>query len=374
MKKLSFILAFLFISNLQAAPVSVLNFKLDGQSYTVQKLTDGLGIIWAMEFLSPTKIIFNELKGNIHILDLTTGVTRQMKNPPKVHVATQGGLLDIALHPKFSENSWVYVTYAKRISGKQTTALARAKLNLAKEEFSEWQDIFLAQPTFNTAHHYGSRIAFDDKGYLFLTVGDRGNEKLAQSLATHNGKVLRLNMDGSAPSDNPFVNQAGALKEIWSYGHRNPQGLFFDKTTGVLYEQEHGPMGGDEINLITKGKNYGWPLITYGREYSGGPVGDGETARPGLEQPIKYFLPSIAPSGLLVYRAKKLKLFQDRFVSGALALQHLNVVDVKDCASACEDRLLLPLNERIRDVIAGPDGLVYASSDTGRIYRIQEGQ
>jgi glucose/arabinose dehydrogenase len=289
-------------------------------------------------------------------------------------VVTQGGLLDIALHPKFNENSWVYVTYAKHMNGEQTTALARAKLDLAKEEFSEWQDIFLARPTFTTAHHYGSRIAFDDKGYLFLTVGDRGQDKLAQSLKTHNGKVLRLNMDGSAPNDNPFVNQTGALKEIWSYGHRNPQGLFFDKQTGTLYEQEHGPMGGDEINHIVKGKNYGWPLITYGREYTGGPVGDGETARDGLEQPIKYFLPSIAPSGLVVYRSKKLKLFKDRFISGALALQHLNVIDIKDCSTACEDRLLLPLNERIRDVIAGPDGLVYASSDTGRIYRIQEGQ
>jgi glucose/arabinose dehydrogenase len=185
--------------------------------------------------------------------------------------------------------------------------------------------------------------------------------------------VIRLNKDGSIPSDNPFYNTPDAKKEIWSYGHRNPQGIFFDKATNRLYEQEHGPKGGDEINLIVKGKNYGWPVITFGREYSGGPVGNGETHREGMEQAIKYFVPSIAPSSLMIYQGETLKIFKDKFVSGSLALQHLNLVSTKDSLKACEDRLLLKLEERIRDVKQGPDGLIYVSSDNGRIYVIKPG-
>lgn len=372
MKNLALSLLFL-LSHTAAAATAVLNFEVQGRAYSVDKLTDGHGIIWGMEFLTPTKMIFTELTGRVHVLDLETGTTRELKNVPQVHVAVQGGLLDVAVHPDFKKNNWVYVTYAKRLNGQQTLAMARAKLDLSKEEFGPWTDLFVARPTFETSHHYGSRMSFDGNGHLFLTVGDRGNEKFVQSLETHNGKVIRLKDDGSVPADNPFVRTPKALKEIWSYGHRNPQGLFFDQTTGVLYEQEHGPMGGDEINVIVKGKNYGWPLVTFGREYSGEPWGRGETSRPGLEAPIKYWIPSIAPSGLLVYRSSKLPLFRDRFVSGALALQHLNVVDIKDCLTACEDRLLMAIDERIRDVIAGPDGLVYVASDKGRIYRIQEG-
>jgi glucose/arabinose dehydrogenase len=250
--------------------------------------------------------------------------------------------------------------------------MARARLDLKKEEFDQWEDLFIAKPTLSTTHHYGSRIAFDPKGYIFVSIGERGSADLAQSLQAHMGKMIRLKMDGSIPEDNPFYNHPKALKEIWSYGHRNPQGLFFDKKSNILYEQEHGPMGGDEINIIKKGLNYGWPVITYGVDYSGSPIGKGETHKEGMEQPIKYFKPSIAPSSLLVYRNGILRFFNDKFISAALALQHMNAVAIKDSLKACEDRFLEKLDDRFRDVIQGPDGYIYISSDNGRIYRIKE--
>lgn len=352
----------------------VMQFKAGSDSYVVEKLTEGHGIIWGVEFINSDLIIFTEKNGRIQTLDLKTGLTRLLQNLPKVYDAGQGGLLDVALHPDFAENSWVYVTYAKRLStGGQTTALARARLDVNAGSFDKWEDLFIARPAFSTSHHYGSRIIFDKEGHIYFGVGERGQADLSQKLNAHNGKIIRLFDDGRVPQDNPFVGTPEALPEIWSYGHRNPQGLYYDKKTGKIYEQEHGPRGGDEINLVEKGKNYGWPVITYGREYSGAQVGRGETARPGMEQPLKYFVPSIAPSSLLVYRGSKLKLFTDKFVSAALALQHLNLVAIDGVATACEDRLLVGLNERLRDVIQGPDGLVYVSSDSGRIYRIRAG-
>ena len=356
------------------APVPVMNFRAGSESYTVEKIVDGFGGIWALEFLSPNTIIFNEINGAISTLNLSSGVTRVMKNPPKVYFEGQGGLLDIAVDPNFESNQYIYVTYSKKVGELQTTAMARSQLDLEKESFSPWVDLFVAKPASSTSHHYGSRIAFDKGGHIFFTVGERGNADLAQSLKAHNGKVIRLNLDGSVPSDNPFVRTPSALKEIWSYGHRNPQGIFFDETSNTLYEQEHGPMGGDEINIVGKGKNYGWPVISFGVDYSGRPVGNGERTRPGMEQAIKYFVPSIAPSSMMIYRGDKLKLFKDKFVSGSLALQHLNLVSVKDVYDACEDRLLLKLNERIRDVKEGPDQLVYVASDNGRIYVIKPGK
>lgn len=370
-----FVFSFSFTSLLSSASTTstVLNFTINDQAYVVEKVTDGHGIIWGMSFINKDKIIFTEQNGKIHVLDLSSGSVRELKNVPAVSHSGQGGLLDIALHPKFNENKFVFITYSKKVGSKQTTALARARLDLVKEKFEKWTDLFVAEPAQPASHHYGSRITFDKNDHIYFTVGDRGQPNLAQDLKAHMGKVIRLKTDGSIPQDNPFINTLEAKKEIWSYGHRNPQGIFFDEYTGILYEQEHGPQGGDEINKIEKGKNYGWPAITFGREYSGGPVGRGETHREGMEQPLKYFVPSIAPSSLLIYRHKRLKLFKDRFVSSALALQHLNVIDIKYCKTACEDRLLLTLGERLRSVKMSQEGLIFVSSDNGRIYRISEG-
>ncbi len=352
-----------------AAPV-VGQFTLKGVTYKVEKLTEGHGVIWGMDFVAADQLLFTEKAGRLLLLDLRSGLAQTVKNPPEVYAAGQGGLLDLALAPDFTKSKWVYVSYAKRVGSKNTTALARAQLDLPKRSFGPWEELFVARPAFETAHHYGSRIAFDEQGHLFLSVGDRGQDQLAQSLESHSGKILRLTLEGRAAAGNPFEQDPKALKEIWSYGHRNPQGLFFDKASQKLYEHEHGPMGGDEINLIEGGKNYGWPVITYGREYSGAPVGRGETARPGMEQPLHYYVPSIAPSGLLLYRSKALPAFTDRFVSGALALQHLNVRSLSPCRSDCEERLVKNLQERVRDVAADEAGAVYFSTDSGRIYRI----
>ncbi|MBY0515500.1 MAG: PQQ-dependent sugar dehydrogenase [Bacteriovoracaceae bacterium] len=370
--KIYILIALSLLSQAFAAPTAVSKFKVENDSFVIEKITDGLATIWAIEFFSETKAIFTEKSGQLYLLDTESGVVRTLKNPPVVYDSGQGGLLDVAIHPNFSKEPYIYVTYSKKVGSLQTTALARSRVNLQDESFEKWEDLLIARPAQSTAHHYGSRIAFDNKDHLFFTVGERGQAPLAQSLKAHMGKVLRLNLDGTIPSDNPYVATAGAMKEIWSYGHRNPQGIDFDFKTNTLYVSEHGPMGGDEINLIDKTKNYGWPEITYGREYSGGPVGRGESEREGMEQPIKYYVPSIAPNSLLVYRSNKMKFFKDRFLLGALALQHLNVIDIKNCKTACEDRLALDLNERIRDVKASPEGLVYFTTDSGRIYRIKE--
>lgn len=282
----------------------------------------------------------------------------------------QGGLLDIALEAGFSEKGFVYITYSKKVGDKQTTALARASFDLKTKSFSAWNDIFVASALSSNDHHYGSRLVVT-KEHIFMTVGDRGHDALAQDLGVHNGKVLRLTLEGRAAPGNPFAGKIGALAEIWSYGHRNPQGLFLDQKSNTLYEQEHGPRGGDEINRIEPGKNYGWPVITYGREYSGRPVGKGITKADGLEQPLKFFVPSIAPSGLFKYQGSVLADFANSLVSGALVQEHLNVVKL-DCSKACETKLLKDLSERMRDVIEGPDGLIYIATDSGKILKISK--
>jgi glucose/arabinose dehydrogenase len=358
---------------LTASATPVMHFKAQGRDHVVERLTQGHGSIWGLEFITKDLIIFTLKEGGIKLLDLRNGAVKTLTNPPPSISYGQGGLLDIALHPKFDKNRWVYVTYARRgVSNGAGTALARARLDAGNTGFGPWEEIFIAKNLGSGGLHFGSRIAFDKDGYLYMSMGERGQGELAQKLNVHNGKVVRLFDDGRVPQDNPFVGTAGALPEIWSYGHRNPQGLFYDRQSDKLYEQEHGPQGGDEINLVEKGKNYGWPVITYGEQYGGGPIGNGETARSGMEQPLKYFRPSIAPSGLMIYRGSKVRLFTDKFVSGSLALQHLNLVSVDEPSRACEDRLLVGLNDRFRDVKQGPDGLPYVSTDDGNIYRIRE--
>ena len=207
--------------------------------------------------------------------------------------------MDVALLPNYKTTGWLYFTYVKEIEGEGATVLARAKLN--KNKFYSWQELLVTSSRSDTSHHFGSRIAFDNNGHVFFGIGDRGERPNAQDISNHAGSILRLNLDGSIPHDNPFVNTKNALPEIWSYGHRNPQGLTYDIKTNRLWEIEHGPRGGDEINLIIKGANYGWPVISYGKEYWG-PLAVGEgTHRKGMEQPVKVYIPSIAPGSLLMY-------------------------------------------------------------------------
>ncbi len=337
-------------------------------SFVVEVMAEDLGIIWGMVFISDNEILFTERHGHIKKLNIDDGKLSSVSGAPKVYARGQGGLLDIALHPRFSENKKLYLSYSKIKKRKQTTAVAVGVLK--KGKITLLKDIFVARPAISSSRHFGSRLVFDKKGFLYVTVGDRANRQFAQGLDNHLGKVLRLTDEGQPPKNNPFVSVKGALPEIWSLGHRNPQGLFLHPETGRIWEQEHGPRGGDEINLIKKGKNYGWPTITYGREYWGPKIGEGFRKK-GMEQPIKYYTPSIAPSGLIIYSGKKFKKWKNSFFSGALVLKHLNRVKIINQKVFQEERLLSDLHFRVRHVIEGPKGFIYLSVDKGKILRLK---
>ena len=280
----------------------------------------------------------------------------------------------VAVPPQNEADDWIYFTYSKPIKGKgqikSATTLARAKLG--GDKLVELEDILVTKSLRDSDYHFGSRVTFDGEGHLFFSIGDRGHRQNSQDLSTHSGSILRLKIDGSVPLDNPFVKKKDALPEIWSYGHRNPQGLFFDKQTKRLWSIEHGPRGGDEINLINPGLNYGWPVISYGKEYfSPAQVGK-STHKEGMEQPVKYYIPSIAPGSLIVYSGKAFPNWKGNLFSGALAKRHLNRVEINlDGKAVDEERLLEKLWERIRAIVESPEGWIYLSTDTGKMLRLK---
>ncbi|WP_394147186.1 PQQ-dependent sugar dehydrogenase [Shewanella atlantica] len=362
------------------------------ETYQLVRVAEGLGIPWGMALLDTNNLLVTERNGKLLKLDLTSGKQTNIKGLPAIHAKGQGGLLDIQLGPKItitgagtdadtgkgsasgsnSKQSWIYFTYSKPVDGLGRTTLARAKLR--GNQLLEWQDLLVTESGTDTGRHFGSRITFDDKGHLFFSIGDRGHRPNGQDLSTHAGSILRLNLDGSVPHDNPFVsgshNKSHALPEIYSYGHRNPQGLTFDAKTQRLWSIEHGPRGGDEINLIKAGHNYGWPVVSFGKEYWGPfDVGEG-TSKPGMEPPTKVYTPSIAPSSLLVYSGRAFTKWQGDLLSGALKLTHLNRVTLNGENATSEQRLLTELNERIRQVIEDEQGNLLISTDSGTIYRV----
>ena len=336
--------------------------------FKVEILAKNLGVPWGMAFLNERELIWTERKGLVKKIDILTGqitaITVRFKN---LYKKRQGGLLDLALHPKFTKNNKIYFTYSFSKGKKQSTVLARGQLKGNK--IINLKKLFIAKDLYSSRKHFGSRLAFDKKGFLFMTVGDRGQKKSAQDLSSHLGKLLKLDENGKASPDNPFIKNKKARPEIYSYGHRNPQGLFIHPETEQIYLQEHGPKGGDEINLIQTGKNYGWPVITYGRAYTGFKIGEG-THKEGMEQPIKYWTPSIAPSSLLIYSGKKFSDWRGDLFSGALILTHLNRLKLHKLKVIKEERLLSSLNLRFRDVIEGPQGFIWASVDEGMILKI----
>ena len=342
--------------------------KKQSPPFQVSVLAENLGVPWGMVFLNKDELLWTEREGKIKKIHIPTGKITSITGGPQVYAGGQGGLLDVALHPKFKKNKWIYFTYSIEKKGKRSTALARGELR--NNQILFLKTLFQAQPFSRANLHFGSRLVFDKKGFLFMTVGDRGQKKSAQNLNMHLGKLLRLDKRGEAVSSNPFVNQKNAQPEIWSLGHRNAQGLFIHPETQELWLHEHGPRGGDEVNLIEKGKNYGWPVITYGKTYLGGfQIGEG-THKVGLEQPIKYFVPSIAPSGLLIYSGKKFSKWKGDFFSGALALSHLNRLKIKNKKVIEEQRMLSSLYFRFRHIIEGPQGFIYVSVDQGMILKI----
>ncbi len=335
----------------------------------VDQLVRGLGVPWGMTFVSPNQILITERGGSVRLFDIESLALRNVAGVAEVVAEGQGGLLDVATGPGYADDGWVYFTYSKRVDGEAATALARARLADARLE--DWQDLLVTDSVTDGRRHFGSRIAFDGNGHLFFGVGDRGERAMAQDTSNHIGAVLRLRLDGSIPDDNPFVGNPAVRDEIWSFGHRNPQGLVYDQPTGRLWLNEHGPRGGDEINLVEPGRNYGWPVISYGKEYWG-PLAVGEgTHREGMEQPVKYYDPSIAPGSLMLYRGSAFPDWDGDLFAGALNLRHLNRVSLSPAGEAVdEERLLEGLGERIRALITGPDGLIYLSTDNGKILRL----
>ena len=335
----------------------------------IDKVAEGLGIPWGMAILPDGKMLVTQRDGKLSLVNLDSGDSAEISGVPAVKAEGQGGFLDVALSPDYADSGWIYFTYSKDVDGQGATTLARAKLD--GNALADWKDLIVTQSRTSKGQHYGSRIVFDQQGHVFFSIGDRGERDMAQDLQRHNGKVLRLNLDGSVPQDNPFTGDDKALPEIWSYGHRNPQGLFYNAETQQLWGIEHGPRGGDEINLIEAGKNYGWPEASHGKEYYA-PVSIGKGKEvDGMENPQKVYIPSIAPSGLVQYQGDAFPEWQGDLFSGALALQHLNQVKIQDNEAVDETRYLRSMNKRIRNVIESPEGWLYVSTDDGEIYRIQ---
>ena len=338
--------------------------------FRVVTLAEGLSNPWGLAFLPDGSMLITERSGTLRKLVDGKLLEKPIAGVPEVFSQGQGGLLDIALHPKFAENRWVYLSYSKPGPDGATTAVSRGKL--AAESLEEVEEIFVATAWSRAGRHFGSRLLFDDQGYLFVTVGDRGDMERAQNPGDHAGTTLRLNDDGSVPKDNPFVGKAGFLPEIYSYGHRNAQGMVLHPDTREVWQNEHGPRGGDELNIIKAGANYGWPKVTYGIDYSGREISD-KTEMPGMEPPLLHWTPSIAASGMEVYTGEVFPQWKGDVFVGALILTHLQRITFKDGKPVHREQLLNDLQERIRDVRQGPDGFLYLLTDTsrGRLLRLE---
>ena len=336
--------------------------------YSIDTFVSGLERPWALEFLPSGDVLVTEKGGALRMVRNGTLLAEPVSGLPEVYTEGQAGLLDVALHPKFADNALVYLAYSKPLGeGQSTTAIIRGRLEgMALQDVEE---VFEAQS--RGRGHYGSRLVFDDAGYLFATIGDRQaspsgvlEEHPAQALDNHHGVIVRLKDDGGIPGDNPFVSEPGALPEIWSYGHRNPQGMAFDPASRRLWATEHGPQGGDELNLITAGANYGWPVIGYGVQYGQGQAIHATTTREGMEQPVYFWVPSIGAAGLALYNGAPFRNWQGALLVGGLANEQITLLHMNDTRVRRVETLPIRMG-RIRDVVVGPDGLVYLATDEG---------
>lgn len=343
----------------------------DGSAdYRVVPLAGGLSHPWALAFLPDGDILISERPGLLRIFRDGALLPDPVPGLPDITATGQGGLLDLALHPGFEDNRWLYFTYAAAVDRGVTTRLARARFD--GDRLQDVEVLFTAEPASRGGRHFGSRIVFDNDGYVFLSVGDRGDMPRAQRLDDHAGSIIRLHDDGRVPEDNPFVGRADARPEIYAWGVRNPQGMTLHPETGMLWEHEHGPRGGDEINIIESGLNYGWPVITHGIDYSGAVIGEGIREKEGMEQPLHHWTPSIAPSGMAFYEGDAFPGWDGDLLVGALAHRHLARLSLDDDAVVSEVRMLEDQNRRIRDVRVR-DGLIYVLTDhdPGELLRIE---
>jgi glucose/arabinose dehydrogenase len=337
--------------------------------YRVEVIATGVRVPFGMAFLPDSRALMTDRPGTLWLLDIRTGTMTRVAGVPAVSDSVDGGLLDIEVHPDYARNGWLYFSYAEKTDSGKATVVERARLRDAR--LVDRQRLFAAFPAMAGDYHFGSRLALRD-GYLFITLGERESSALAQELWTDLGKIVRLCDDGRIPNDNPFVGRAGARPEIWSYGHRNPHGLAFHPQTGELWESEHGPLGGDEINVIKRGLNYGWPTVTFGREYDGGPVGDGLTQAPGMEPPVFHYATSAALSGIAFYTGSAFPQWRNNLFVGAMTPRFLARLVVANGRVEREEKLLLEKKWRVRVVQTGPDGFLYlgvqrASDGTGGV-------
>lgn len=340
-------------------------YKVGKMTVTLEEVVSGVKVPWGVVWLADGSMLYTERSGQlIHVVD---GRKVEVKGVPEVYARGQGGLLDIELSPDYPATGWIYISYSEEENDEGgNTTLIRARIQ--NDALIDIERLFKATPNSTRRQHFGGRIAFDGDGHVFLSLGERGNADNAQTRANTSGCIVRLNLDGSVPSDNPFINSPDSRPEIWSYGHRNPQGLEFNPSTGDLMSTEHGPMGGDELNLVKKGANFGWPVITYGKNYDGSVITE-ETKMDGMEQPQTYWVPSIAPSSLMFVTSDKYPEWQGDALVGSLKFNYL--VHVKLQGNKVNDRKVeLEQAGRIREVKEGPDGYIYLLIEQKGIFRI----
>lgn len=344
-------------------------------TFKIDTVADGLDRPWAMNFLSDGRMLVTERSGQLRIINSNGQLEEApVKGLPEIFYEGQGGLLDVVPHPDFANNNIVYLTYsAKAAAGEKgkgaNTALLRAKLD--NNSLVDKKVIFKASPNVDAKVHYGGRIAFDKNGKLFLTLGERGEKPKSQDLGSHQGKVVRLNDDGTVPNDNPFVGMKDVLPEIYSYGHRNPQGLIIDPENGNIWEHEHGPQGGDELNLVERSKNYGWPEITFGIDYDNSIISE-DTAKAGMEQPATYWKPSIAPCGMAYISGKKFKDWKGNLLVGSMKFTYIERVVLDGTKVAKREKLFEGIG-RVRDIREADNGDIYVVIESGQVLRITPG-
>ena len=341
----------------------------EGVKLKVEVVTDSITIPFGMDFLPDGRLLVTDRAvGNIVVVNTKNSEKALLQDVPKVIGKGDGGMLDILVHPDYAKNGWIYFSYSMGDDSSNTMVVDRAKLDGLK--LVQRERLFTALPFYKKPLHHGSRLVLND-GYLFIGMGEKTDlQDSAQTLNNHLGKVLRIFEDGRIPDDNPYVNTPNAKPEIWSYGHRNPNGLTLNPYTGELWEHEHGPKGGDEINIIKPTLNYGWPVISYGVNYDDTPVNEGLSEMEGMEQPIYYYKPSIAPSGMQFYTSDVIPAWKGNLFIGALVLQHLNRLVIEDNKVVKEERLLTDKNWRVRSIKQGPEGYLYLGVDGGKILRI----
>ena len=345
--------------------------KTEKETFRIETFVDGFDIPWGMAFLPNKDLIVSDRNGSLWLVNYKSKTSTQIIGVPEVRYKGQGGLLDVQVHPDFINNNFIYIGFTSYLKSKKNrTFTSIVRFNLVNNNLIDQKIIYKADDIFysSSSIHYGTRIVFDKVGYLYFSIGDRGKRDQAQLLNYPNGKIHRLHDDGSIPKNNPFIQEKNAIKSIWTYGNRNPQGLAIHPVSAIIFETEHGPRGGDELNILSSGKNYGWPEITYGKNYSGTTITK-YTHKEGMEQPVIHWTPSIAVCGIDFYNGEVFKNWKNDLLVSSLKFENLYRLEIKD-NKVTEQEIVYRAGSRIRDVETGPEGFIYlALEDPGRIVR-----